>query len=58
MAQLRRLKAELPAQRALTLKVEDVVRYEELVRVIDACNLADGDGKPGLFPEVSVATAG
>ncbi len=58
VAQLRRLKAELPTQRALTLKVEDLVRYEDLVRVLDACNLTDANGKPGLFPEVAVATAG
>ena len=40
-ARLHEIKAAAPAQRAITVQAEDAVKYEVLVRVIDACIGAD-----------------
>jgi biopolymer transport protein ExbD len=42
------VKRELPEQNAITVRSDDGVRYEDLVRVIDACI-------GGQFPSVSVS---
>lgn len=55
VGELRRIKSDVPNQNNLTVQCEDSVRYDELVRVIDACNLTDEAGRPALFPDVSVS---
>ena len=47
---LKDLKEKQPEQNAITLSTEDAVRYEDLVRVIDACI-------GNQFPSVSVSPA-
>lgn len=47
---LKELKTQQPEQNAITLSTEDAVRYEDLVRVIDACI-------GNQFPSVSVSPA-
>jgi biopolymer transport protein ExbD len=56
--ELRRIKADLPQQRLITVEVEDGIRYGDLVRVIDACNQKDSANQPTLFPEVAVSAIG
>ena len=51
---LRKVKAEVPTQRAINVQVEDGVRTADLVRVLDACNLRDAVGDHELFPDVSL----
>jgi biopolymer transport protein TolR len=46
---LRRLAAQLPEQKGITLRTDDAVRYDDVVRIIDECV---GDG----LPSVSLAT--
>ncbi|MGC4115032.1 MAG: biopolymer transporter ExbD [Myxococcales bacterium] len=58
VAELRKLKADVPDQRAITVQVEDGVRMADLVRVLDACNHKDSTGQAELFPEVSVGGVG
>lgn len=48
--QLKKLKLDQPDQNAITLSTEDAVKYEDLVRVIDACIGSQ-------FPSVSVSPA-
>jgi biopolymer transport protein ExbD len=48
--QLKKMKQDQPEQNAITLSTEDAVRYEDLVRVIDACI-------GNQFPSVSVSPA-
>jgi biopolymer transport protein TolR len=50
VARFKELKAQLPDQAAITLQTEDLVRYEDLVRIIDECI---GSG----LPQVSVSAA-
>jgi biopolymer transport protein TolR len=50
VARFKELKAQLPDQSAITLQTEDLVRYEDLVRIIDECI---GSG----LPQVSVSAA-
>ncbi|AFE07538.1 biopolymer transporter ExbD [Corallococcus sp. CA054B] len=50
IARFKELKAQLPDQSAITLQTEDMVRYEDLVRIIDECI---GSG----LPQVSVSAA-
>lgn len=50
VARFKELKAQLPDQAAITLQTEDMVRYEDLVRIIDECI---GSG----LPQVSVSAA-
>jgi biopolymer transport protein TolR len=47
---LKDLKTQQPEQNAITLSTEDLVRYEDLVRVIDTCI-------GNQFPSVSVSPA-
>jgi biopolymer transport protein TolR len=54
LVKLRVLKTEQPEQSAITLSTEDSVRYEDLVRLIDA---VVQDGTAPLFPSVSVSPA-
>jgi biopolymer transport protein TolR len=46
---LKSLLAEFPEQKGITLRTDDAVRYDDLVRIIDECV---GDG----LPSVSLAT--
>lgn len=55
---LRKLKADAPTQRAITVQVEDGVRNGDFVKVLDVCNLRDASGQPELFPDVSVSGVG
>ena len=55
---LRKVKAEVPDQRNITVQCEDGVKYSDLVRVIDACNLKDSTDQPVLFPDVAVSAVG
>lgn len=55
---LKRVKAEVPDQRNITVQAEDGIKYKDLVRVIDACNLQDSTRQPVLFPDVSVSAVG
>jgi biopolymer transport protein TolR len=48
--QLKKMKQDQPEQNAITLSTEDAVKYEDLVRVIDACI-------GNQFPSVSVSPA-
>ncbi|HEY3452502.1 MAG TPA: biopolymer transporter ExbD [Myxococcales bacterium] len=54
VATLRKLKAEAPQQRAISVQVDDGVRTADLIRVLDACNLKDSTGQPELFPDIAV----
>lgn len=54
LVKLRELKTQQPEQSAITLSTEDSVRYEDLVRLIDA---VVQDGTAPLFPSVSVSPA-
>jgi biopolymer transport protein TolR len=54
LLKLRELKTQQPEQSAITLSTEDSVRYEDLVRLIDA---VVQDGAAPLFPSVSVSPA-
>lgn len=47
---LKKIRTEVPDQQAITLQTEDGVKYEDLVRIIDACIGSD-------FPSVSVSPA-
>jgi biopolymer transport protein TolR len=58
VGELRRIKANVPGQRTITVQVEDGIRYGELVRVLDACNLKDSTNQPTLFPDVAVSAIG
>jgi biopolymer transport protein TolR len=49
-AKLKEVKGQMPDKSNLTLQIEDKVRYEDVVRVIDGCIGAD-------FPAVSVTAA-
>ena len=40
-----------------TVQVEDGVKYGDLIRILDACNLKDASNHPILFPEVSISAA-
>ncbi len=55
---LKRVKAEVPDQRNITVQAEDGVKYKDLVKVIDACNITDSTNQPVLFPDVSVCAVG
>lgn len=55
---LKKVKAEVPDQRNITVQAEDGVKYKDLVKVIDACNLQDTSSQPVLFPDVSVSAVG
>ncbi len=48
-AQIKELKASRPGHESITLQADDAVRYEDLVRIIDAC-LGEG------LPSVQVST--
>jgi biopolymer transport protein ExbD len=52
---LRELKGQQPDQASITLNAEDTVKYDDLVRLIDAV-VQDDQGV--LFPSVQVAGAG
>jgi biopolymer transport protein TolR len=58
VGELRRIKANVPEQRTITVQVEDGIRYGDLVRVLDACNLKDSANQPTLFPDVAVSAIG
>lgn len=58
VGELRRIKANIPDQRTITVQVEDGIRYGDLVRVLDACNLKDAANQPTLFPDVAVSAIG
>ena len=45
-------------QRNITVQCEDGVQYNDLVKVIDACNLKDSSNNPVLFPDVAVSAVG
>lgn len=55
---LKKIKAEVPDQRNITVQCEDGVKYNDLVKVIDVCNLKDSTNQPVLFPEVAVSAVG
>jgi biopolymer transport protein ExbD len=55
---LRKIKAEIPDQRNITVQCEDGVKYNDLVKVIDVCNLKDSSNQSVLFPEVAVSAIG
>lgn len=55
---LKKIKAEVPDQRNITVQCEDGVKYNDLVKVIDVCNLKDSTNQPILFPEVAVSAVG
>jgi len=55
---LKKIKAEVPEQRNITVQCEDGVKYQDLVRVIDVCNTKDSSQQPVLFPEVAVSAVG
>lgn len=55
---LRKVKAEVPDQRNITLQCEDGIKYSDLVKVIDVCNLKDSSNQPVLFPDVAVSAVG
>jgi biopolymer transport protein TolR len=55
---LKKIKADVPDQRNITVQCEDGVKYNDLIRVIDACNLKDSTGQPVLFPDVAVSAVG
>ena len=55
---LKKIKAEVPDQRNITVQCEDGVKYNDLIRVIDICNLKDSTSQPVLFPDVAVSAVG
>lgn len=55
---LKKIKAEVPDQRNITVQCEDGVKYNDLIRVIDVCNLKDSTSQPILFPDVAVSAVG
>jgi biopolymer transport protein ExbD len=55
---LKKVKTEVPDQRNITVQCEDAIKYNDLVKVIDVCNLKDGNNQPVLFPDVSVSAVG
>jgi biopolymer transport protein ExbD len=55
---LRKIKNEVPDQRNITVQCEDGVKYSDLVKVIDICNLKDSGNQPILFPDVAVSAVG
>ena len=55
---LKGIKVEFPGQHSITVQCEDGVKYQELVRVIDVCNLKDAYQQPVLFPDVAVSAVG
>ena len=55
---LKKIKADVPDQRNITVQCEDGVKYNDLVKVIDICNLKDSTNQPVLFPEVAVSAIG
>ncbi len=55
---LKKIKAEVPDQRNITVQCEDGVKYHDLIRVIDICNLKDSTSQPMLFPDVAVSAVG
>ncbi len=55
---LKKIKADVPDQRNITVQCEDGVKYNDLVKVIDICNLKDSTNQPVLFPEVAVSAVG
>jgi biopolymer transport protein ExbD len=55
---LKKIKADVPDQRNITVQVEDGIKYKDLVKVIDVCNLKDNSNAPILFPDVSVSAVG
>jgi hypothetical protein len=55
---LKKIKADVPDQRNITVQCEDGVKYNDLVKVIDVCNLKDSTNQPVLFPEVAVSAVG
>jgi biopolymer transport protein ExbD len=55
---LKKIKAEVPDQRNITVQCEDGVKYNDLIRVIDVCNLKDSTSQPMLFPDVAVSAVG
>ncbi len=55
---LKKLKAEVPDQRNITVQCEDGVKYNDLIKVIDVCNLKDTTNNPILFPDVAVSAVG
>ena len=58
VGQLKKIKADVPDQRNITVQCEDGVKYNDLVKVIDVCNLKDSTNQPVLFPEVAVSAVG
>lgn len=58
IAALKKVKTEVPDQRNITVQCEDGVRYSDLVKVIDVCNLKDTSDQPILFPDVAVSAVG
>ena len=58
VGQLKKIKADYPDQRNITVQCEDGVKYNDLVKVIDICNLKDSNNQPALFPEVAVSAIG
>ena len=55
---LKKIKADVPDQRNITVQCDDGVKYNDLVKVIDVCNLKDSSNQPVLFPEVAVSAIG
>ncbi len=55
---LKKIKGDVPDQRNITVQCEDGVKYDDLVKVIDVCNLKDSTQNPILFPDVSVSAVG
>jgi len=42
----------------IAVLVEDGVKYNDLVKVIDVCNLKDSNNQSILFPDVAVSAVG
>lgn len=55
---LKKIKADVPEQRNITVQCEDGIKYQDLVKVIDVCNLKDNSNAPILFPDVAVSAVG
>jgi biopolymer transport protein TolR len=58
VGQLKKVKAEVPDQRNITVQCEDGIKYNDLVRVIDVLNSKDSTSQPTLFPDVAVSAVG
>jgi biopolymer transport protein TolR len=54
VGELKKFKASVQDQRTITVQCEDEVKYNDLVKVIDICNLKNSSNQPILFPEVAV----